>query len=242
MDVLALTATFALVAGTSPGRKGILELLPPGTSYRNTFSEDEVSKPLQKLIKSGSRPHNINIELEETTGGFRYRFVNEVNSPTSTDISIDSVASMLSKVKSVFALSVSDVASVLGVERPTIYAWMAARATPHTSNLERLRTLFNLAKESEPFLTGLTDKQIKNLQVQDTSLIELLSQIVIPRDLFITGLESIKMAIEQDVGKPKAKGSLKDLAKKHGIPLPSKEASKDTFDLVTGKRTDPELE
>jgi aryl carrier-like protein len=242
MDVLAWTVTLALTAGTSPGRKGILDLLPPRTSNRNTTYENESIESLQQLIETGSRPHNINIEHEETTGGFRYKFATEVDTLKPIVILTDSVVSMLAKVKSVFALSVSDLAKVLEVERPTIYAWMAARATPHTFNLERLKGLFNLAKQSEQFLASLPNKQIKQLQIQDTSIIELLSQPVIAKDLFVAGLESIKMSIDQDVNKQKSKVSLKEMAKKYGIPLPSKETSKDTFDLITGKRTDPELE
>jgi hypothetical protein len=241
LEMAAMTA-LAVPFRTSYGRSTIPNVLPK-TSARNAGRNRDEVQAIQKLLGTGSGLYELKIEREDNTGGIRYRLAVETPQSVLSSISADSVSSMLAKVKSVFALSVSEISRIVGVERPTIYAWMGERATPHTSNLERLRELFDLARQSEKLLAGLSDKQIKQLQIQDTSLLDLLSQTVIPRDLVIAGLENVRAFIERDVNsKQTAKLSLRDLAAKHGISMPSKETSKDTFDLITGKRTDPELE
>lgn len=45
------------------------------------------------------------------------------------------------------SLSVADAARVLRVQRPTIYSWQDGRAPASSKNLERLRTVFELARE-----------------------------------------------------------------------------------------------
>jgi hypothetical protein len=257
LEVAAMTA-LAVPFRTSYGRSTIPKTLPLNTSARNAEQNLDEAKAIQELSGTGGRlygsktekdlttnkeVHLLKLESDEVTGGIRYKLATEAPQPPSSLIATETVASMLAKVKSVFALSISDLSKIIDVERPTIYAWMAERAAPHAFNLERLKELFNLAKQSEKWLAGLSDKQIKQLQIQDTSLLDLLSQTVIPRDLVIAGLENVRAFIERDVNsKQTAKLSLRDLAAKHGISMPSKETSKDTFDLITGKRTDPELE
>jgi transcriptional regulator with XRE-family HTH domain len=239
---LATLTALTMPVGTSYGHITVINPSPLNTTTRNVGCNLEEISNIQRLLGTGNGLCEIKIENETATGGIRYRLATEITHSKPTLVT-ESVSSMLGKIKSVFALSVADLSKVMGVERPTIYAWMAGRTVPHAFNLERLKELFNLAKQSEKWLVGLADKQIKQFQIQDTSLPELLSQDVIPKDLLLSGLESIKVSIEQDlnnVGQKKL--SLKDLAAKHGISMPSKESSRDTFDLVTGRRTDPELE
>ncbi len=45
-----------------------------------------------------------------------------------------------------FSLTVTDLADVMRVKRPTVYAWMGSRSTPQPSNLARMRRLHNLAR------------------------------------------------------------------------------------------------
>jgi hypothetical protein len=240
---LATLTALTMPVGTSYGHTTVANSFPPNTTTRNVKHDlHEIEEDIQRLLGTGNGLYELKIESENATGGIRYRLATEITHSKSTLVT-ESVSLMLAKIKSVFALSVADLSKVIGVERPTIYAWMARRAVPHAFNLERLKELFNLAKQSEKWLVGLPDKQIKQFQIQDTSLPELLSQNAIPKDLLLSGLESIKLSIEQDLNNvEQKKASLKDLAAKHGISMPSQASSRDTFDLITGKRTDPELE
>lgn len=54
-------------------------------------------------------------------------------------------AEVVATVQAAFQLSITELASVLKVERPTVYAWMSDSANPQQRNLRRLETLDGLA-------------------------------------------------------------------------------------------------
>ena len=58
-----------------------------------------------------------------------------------------SAGQMVSAIRSELSLTITEVASILEVERPTIYAWLAERAEPQPRNRQRLRELLALAKQ-----------------------------------------------------------------------------------------------
>lgn len=55
-------------------------------------------------------------------------------------------AARLAIIRRWFSLTVTDLADVMRVKRPTVYAWLASRSTPQPSNLTRMRRLHNLAR------------------------------------------------------------------------------------------------
>lgn len=57
-----------------------------------------------------------------------------------------SPAARIAVVRRWLSLTITDLAEAMRVQRPTIYAWMAARSTPHADNLERMRQLHRLAR------------------------------------------------------------------------------------------------
>lgn len=249
---MVLVSEVALAAALLVAGKGIsrdeLEGYQIGTSARGiceTNLDDLLSKHMQQYEGTGSRISNQVIVREEFSGGTRYRVAVE-STPTLPLVEYnfsESVPSMLAKVKSVFALNVSDLAKVLGVERPTVYAWMDERATPHRSNYERLDQAFDLAQQSEKWLVNLPRNQIKRFRIQNVSIAEFLSQEQLSGELLLAGLEDMATSTTgQEVIAQKRRASLRDLARQHEIQLPSQEATQDTFDSVTGKRTDPEVE
>jgi transcriptional regulator with XRE-family HTH domain len=52
---------------------------------------------------------------------------------------------VVNTIRSSFGLSVTDLASVLGVERPTIYSWLKDQSTPAAARLERMDLVLRLA-------------------------------------------------------------------------------------------------
>jgi transcriptional regulator with XRE-family HTH domain len=83
-----------------------------------------------------------------------------------------------------FGLSKSQLARVLGVSRPTLYAWLDGSATPQADNLERIAVLYSILKAStwnqnRPlFHEYVTEK----LTGEPRSLLELLSDPVVDLD------------------------------------------------------------
>lgn len=54
-------------------------------------------------------------------------------------------SSMLTRVRSRLSLTMVETASVLQVERPTVYAWLAGRAEPQPRNRHRIERLYELS-------------------------------------------------------------------------------------------------
>ena len=238
-----------MIAGRGINRNK-LESYQAGTSIRGVceINLDELLSrfAIQQCYEgTGSRIGNQVIVGEEFSGGTRYRVAVESTSmlPLAEYNFSESVPSMLAKVKSVFALNVSDLAKVLGVERPTVYTWMDERATPHRSNYERLEQVFDLAKQSEKWLVNLPRDQVKRFRIRDASIAEFLSQEQFSGESLLTSLQSMATStIGQEVVTQEKRMSLRDLARHHGVQLPSQETTQDNFDLITGKRTEPEVE
>ncbi len=63
---------------------------------------------------------------------------------TTVDVSIRSAAEQLELIRHYLSLSVSDLARIVGVKRPTIYAWLQNGA-PRRESLERLAMLERIA-------------------------------------------------------------------------------------------------
>jgi transcriptional regulator with XRE-family HTH domain len=68
-------------------------------------------------------------------------------------------ASMLTRIRSRLSFTIVETAAVLGVERPTIYAWLSGRAQPQPRNRDRIERLFELSDE----WAGLTNRPLGDL-------------------------------------------------------------------------------
>lgn len=230
---------------TNAGRRNLEDF--PYSSSTSPYNFSDIPQNLYSLIEtsgSGSAFNSLKIQNEDTTGGNRYLFPLEAPHALATTISTESVSSMLAKIKSVFALSITDLSKIVNVERPTIYAWMSEKASPHEQNVGRLKELFNIAKESEKYIVTLPQRQIKQFQIQDSSLVEILCEDNLDKDLLLSGLENIKFSIDQDDKgtKKNQRINLEKFSQKYNILPPSEKTMRDVFDLETGKRTDPDLE
>lgn len=69
-----------------------------------------------------------------------------------------SIRQMLICIRDFFNFSVSDLARLLLVERPTIYSWLSGSTAPQRANLVRLSTFFEIAEDvREQLSQTLTD-------------------------------------------------------------------------------------
>ena len=67
--------------------------------------------------------------------------------PASLVVIAPRLQHQLSAIRSNFGFNVSDLARVLRVQRPTIYAWGNDDATPHPSNMQRIREVYDLSRK-----------------------------------------------------------------------------------------------
>lgn len=58
---------------------------------------------------------------------------------------VQPTSEVVNTIRVAFGLSVTDMAGVLGVERPTVYSWLNDRSTPSPARLERMALVLRLA-------------------------------------------------------------------------------------------------
>lgn len=88
------------------------------------------------------------------------------------------VPDRVAEIRATLSLNMSETARALGVERPTVYAWLAGRVTPQRANLFRLARIADIAaswsrRTSRPLgnlvrLPGADGRSIADLLADDT--------------------------------------------------------------------------
>jgi hypothetical protein len=121
-----------------------------------------------------------------------------------------------------FSLSVAEAARALQVQRPTIYSWQDGKTPAAPKNLERLRVVFELAREWRSMSSQPVGNQRKEpLGSGERTLVDLLSVDEIPRARVMQTLTRIAETIEQQRARRPASGA--ELAKRFGFK-PASEA------------------
>jgi hypothetical protein len=115
-----------------------------------------------------------------------------------------------------FSLSVAEAARVLQVQRPTVYSWQDGKAPAAPKNLERLRVVFDLARDwrsrsPEP----LGSQRKEPLGPGGRTLVELLSADEIPRARVMQTLTRIAETMDRERARRPASGA--ELAKRFGF-------------------------
>ena len=115
-----------------------------------------------------------------------------------------------------FSLSVAEAARVLKVQRPTIYSWQEGNTPAATKNMERLRTVFDLAREwrsmsSEP----VGPRRKEPIGPGDSTLVGLLSARRLSQTAISEALKRIAATIEREQTRRVASGA--ELAKRFGF-------------------------
>lgn len=115
-----------------------------------------------------------------------------------------------------FSLSVAETARVLKVQRPTIYSWQQGNAPAAGKNVERLRAIFDLAREwraisGEP----VGPRRKEPIGPDDSTLVDLLSARRLSQAAVSEALKRIAVTIERERKRRVASGA--DLAKRFGF-------------------------
>ncbi|MDP2242171.1 MAG: hypothetical protein Q8K18_18695 [Burkholderiales bacterium] len=152
---------------------------------------------------------------------------------TVEEIQAVSVSDYTATIKAAFGLSISDLAAVLQVKRPTIYAWLDPDTAPETLravNLNRLTSLFSLATYWNNLNSLPAGEYMKSLVFNGDSLLKLFRQDDLDELRIKQALREINRHIET-VSKP----SLGEQLRQKGFAeVPSKFASARTKDRQRG--------
>lgn len=141
---------------------------------------------------------------------------------SSETLSAQALPSQIAMIRNFMSLNISDLARVLQVERPTVYAWINESRSPHASNLERLKQVYMIAMEWKQ-ISGRPIANLINVPFQDgTTTFELLCKDEIDLTVIKGKLKEILASQGKIVAESMRKNDrLGQLAKKHGFsPIP----------------------
>lgn len=150
--------------------------------------------------------------------------------PTYIDAT-QATSEVVNTIRSSFGLSVTDLASVLGVERPTIYSWLKDQSTPAAARLERMDLVLRLA---DTWTASAGGGYVPNMDATVSEGISLLAALRAPMHWESEIIANLKA---QAVAVPKrSRGMLVSIASGQGADLrPSSD-----FDIATGRPLAPE--
>jgi len=142
-----------------------------------------------------------------------------------------SSSELVNSIRSAFKLSITDLAAILGVERPTVYSWLKDSATPSVANDRRLQSVFVLA---DTWSQVAADNQGPALRAQTTfggTLLDALKS----QDLSLKRLKEHLIA-EAKMTRRNAPRDYAALARQAAVP-PRPDTD---FDIATGRPLGPE--
>jgi len=232
---------FAIVGATSPGI-GWCDQPTPQSSIEEILDQNIPVGWQNRLLKSYGERTDAMMQLMPHHGtggtGSQTRVWYEV---ASADISKTpqapvsfSAASVVASIRSSLSLQMKELAQVLGVERPTVYAWMRDEAQPQPQNRARLVELLKFASIWNHFSKQPIGPHVRReLGPDGKSLVDLLAEIDIDFRLVQSRMKQLsKLGVTNGPKKP----GIRAVAALHGMDLSGVRKSEAEFDVLTGKR------
>ena len=145
----------------------------------------------------------------------------------------ESAGDLIAGIRSAFSLQIKELAEILNVERPTIYAWMKGSAVPQQHNRLRLHQIHRLAMQWNRLSDRPAGTAIREIDAAGRSVVDYLKKDIPPQEIIVGRLKAI--ADETKAQAASRRPSLSELAKKHGIALREIREQVEEFDIVTGK-------
>jgi transcriptional regulator with XRE-family HTH domain len=137
-------------------------------------------------------------------------------------------------IRRYFSLNITDLAKVLRIERPTVYAWLQGKAEPHPGNLKRLEKVYRLARDWRTMSVVPAGKYIREPFENDRSMLDYLSAEELDESAIQHAFRLIKSCLAQDAVKSTVRRrSVGEVAKLHGFAPVPEHIQKKNFDEET---------
>ena len=141
-------------------------------------------------------------------------------------------ADLLRLVRTALSLNMTELAGAVGVERPTVYAWLAGKSNPQSANRERLERLASYARLWKRIGTRPLGRLVRSSATGGSSVCELLCRESIPQAQLIEQLQRLAaLSAEAPRVRP---------AREVAQALGAGELREDEIDVATGKRFNAE--
>lgn len=162
-----------------------------------------------------------------------------VQSPSRTATIVDPAAAtpldvsrQLAFLRHYFSLNTTDLAKVLLVERPTVYAWLESKWEPKHENKGRIRKLYQVARTWHEMSKQPIGKLLRESVDGDVALMDYLVRDTLEVAAINRILAVIRELVDRTVKSKRAR-SVREIAKQRGFkPLPSAQED-ERFDQIT---------
>lgn len=146
------------------------------------------------------------------------------------------VADAVALVRSTLGLNMSEMARVLGVERPTVYSWLSGNAHPRLRNYRRLSRITSLirryASQAEP-LRAI----VRTPDESGRSLVDILAEPSLPESDLVSRMIHAVAETPEGADRRARSSRLHQIAESRGVRMVEQRGE---LDRVTGKRLGPE--
>ncbi len=150
---------------------------------------------------------------------------------SAAPVVVQSVADIVAEVRERLSLSVTELAAILQVGRPTVYAWLRGESDPHQRNLDRLEDLKRIAADWWTLAGRPVYRHLRHtFDESGRSLFGMLKADQFEPSHIREHLERLAQLPE------KRPISVKELATKHGISAEPKSDSEGDREMAVTKR------
>lgn len=142
------------------------------------------------------------------------------------------IAHTIAEIRNSLSLSMTDLALILGVQRPTIYAWMRRDASPQNRNLEKLKFIFQVAQKWSSMSTRPLERQLRfAFNKNNKSLLDLLKD----EGTLMTEVDRHLQSLLK-IPEPERLRSIREIAMNHGLNTVSHVDADLVREIESGKR------
>lgn len=187
---------------------------------------DLVAKSFSGIQGSGSDSEldRVWFELASETSS------SEINVASAGEV-IQSTCSIVAQIRGPLSLNVKELAEILKVRRPTVYAWMRGEQLPQDENRQRLVQLLRIAKLWSSMSNKPIGKAVRTvLDANGRSLVDELKVQSLDFEAIESRMKALVAAITP------IRKSVLDIAKDAGIDLSRVQNQREIVDTVGGKR------
>lgn len=152
----------------------------------------------------------------------------------STEVGLD-IADAVAEIRVALSLQVKELARVVRVERPTVYAWLRGEARPQPANRNRIAELLDIARRWNAMSNRPLGAPVRGaMNSRGQTLVDLLAETRPNQEAIEDLMQQVAIQITENKGKRKG---IREIAQRHGIDVRRVRQSDAEFDVLTGKRS-----
>ena len=195
---------------------------PRANDFAKQNSVLEIILAAGLLVGTGGTATMEMLDIKPPTGSaivFRFPFAHKQQRAQSPFLFPQE---QLAGIRRYLSLSISDLAKVLRVERPTVYSWIKGEAIPRANNVSRIGDVYSMAREWR-LMSSAPIKGMLNTPCHGETLLSLLSVETIDE----VAIHRLLIALRKALDRVPPRKSVAEIAQERGVRISVRELSMD---------------